>query len=125
MNLFNIGVDGQYRLAALIAAAVGGALHLPAVLHVARHPAWSRCSSGASWAGIAAVLKDRRGVSEVISTIMLNSIATGVIAYLLTPDRLAVLVAGSNNVGTPADPGVGQVPGLADRERQRRQGRTA
>ena len=25
MNLFNIGVDGQYRLAAFIAAAVGGA----------------------------------------------------------------------------------------------------
>ena len=35
MNLFNIGVDGQYRLAALIAAAVGGAVALPAVLHVA------------------------------------------------------------------------------------------
>ena len=35
MNLFNIGVDGQYRLAALLAAAVGGALHLPALLHVA------------------------------------------------------------------------------------------
>jgi simple sugar transport system permease protein len=30
MNLFNIGVDGQYRLAALIAAAVGGAISLPA-----------------------------------------------------------------------------------------------
>ena len=27
MNLFNIGVDGQYRLAALLAAVVGGALH--------------------------------------------------------------------------------------------------
>ena len=26
MNLFNIGVDGQYRLAALFAAVVGGAL---------------------------------------------------------------------------------------------------
>ncbi|MFD0884785.1 ABC transporter permease, partial [Streptosporangium algeriense] len=35
MNLFNIGVDGQYRLAALIAAAVGGAITLPAPLHVA------------------------------------------------------------------------------------------
>src|SRR5262245_66656155 len=30
MNLFNIAVDGQYRLAALIAAAVGGAISLPA-----------------------------------------------------------------------------------------------
>ncbi|MFC7645110.1 hypothetical protein ACFQX6_34015 [Streptosporangium lutulentum] len=30
MNLFNIGVDGQYRLAVLVAAAVGGAVTLPA-----------------------------------------------------------------------------------------------
>ena len=30
MNLFNIGVDGQYRLAAMIAASVGGAISLPA-----------------------------------------------------------------------------------------------
>ena len=36
---------------------------------------------------------------------MLNSIATGVIAFLLTPDRLAELVPGSNNVEHAADPG--------------------
>ena len=30
MNLFNIGVDGQYRLAAMLAAAAGGAWALPA-----------------------------------------------------------------------------------------------
>ena len=35
MNLFNIGVDGQYRLAAFFAAVVGGALH----------PAGGRCRS--------------------------------------------------------------------------------
>ena len=34
MNLFNIGVDGQYRLAALMAAEVGGVISLPAPLHV-------------------------------------------------------------------------------------------
>ena len=105
MNLFNIGVDGQYRLAALIAAAVGGALHLPAVLHVTVILVVAMLV-GASWAAVAAVLKNRRGVSEVISTIMLNYIATGVIAFLLTPDRLAELVPGSNNVEHAADPGV-------------------
>ena len=31
---------------------------------------------GAAWAGLAALLKVTRGVSEVISTIMLNAIAT-------------------------------------------------
>ena len=42
---------------------------------------------GAAWAGIAALLKAYRGVSEVISTIMLNFLATGLIAYLISPTR--------------------------------------
>jgi simple sugar transport system permease protein len=67
---------------------------------------------GALWAGIAAVLKNRRGVSEVISTIMLNYIATGVIAYLLAPGKFAETVAGSNNIGTAPIPPSGQVPGF-------------
>jgi general nucleoside transport system permease protein len=112
MNLFNIGVDGQYRIAALLAAAVGGALHLPAFLHVAIILVVAMIA-GAAWAALAGLLKARRGVSEVISTIMLNYIATGVIAYLLTPGRLAVPVAGSNNIGTRPIPASGQVPGFA------------
>ena len=85
MNLFNIGVDGQYRLAAI----AGGRLR------AARSPCPPRStsaliivvamSSGAMWAGIAGLLKVTRGVSEVISTIMLNFIATGIAAYLLAP----------------------------------------
>jgi len=35
MNLFNIGVDGQYRLAAFSAAVVGGSFSLPKPLHIA------------------------------------------------------------------------------------------
>jgi len=112
MNLFNIGVDGQYRIAALLAAAVGGALHLPALLHVAIILIVAMIA-GAAWAALAGLLKARRGVSEVISTIMLNYIATGVIAYLLTPGRFAVPVAGSNNIGTRPIPASGQVPGFA------------
>ena len=112
MNLFNIGVDGQYRIAALLAAAVGGALHLPGILHVAIILLVAMIA-GAAWAALAGLLKARRGVSEVISTIMLNYIATGVIAYLLTPGRLAVPVAGSNNIGTRPIPPSGQVPGFA------------
>ncbi len=39
MNLFNIGVDGQYRLAAMLAAAFGGSVALPAGLRqVVHHP---------------------------------------------------------------------------------------
>ncbi len=111
MNLFNIGVDGQYRLGALFAAYVGGSVALPAVLHVALIMVVAM-AVGAMWAGVAAVLKNRRGVSEVISTIMLNYIATGVIAFMLTTDRLAVMEEGSNNIGTPPIPPSGQVPGF-------------
>ena len=35
MGLFNIGVEGQYRLATIVAAAVGAAVVLPAPLHIA------------------------------------------------------------------------------------------
>ncbi|WP_405144753.1 ABC transporter permease [Sphaerisporangium sp. NBC_01403] len=111
MNLFNIGVDGQYRLAALVAAAVGGALVLPAPLHVGV-TILVAVAVGGVWASIAGILKVTRGVSEVISTIMLNSIATGVGAWLLTTDRLAVAVSGSNNIGTKPIPPSGQFPGF-------------
>lgn len=82
MNLFNIGVEGQYRLAALLAAAAGAAVTLPAPLHVA-FIILVAMAVGALWAGIAGVLRVKRGVHEVVSTIMLNFIATSVGAYLL------------------------------------------
>ena len=111
MNLFNIGIDGQYRLAALFAAYVGGNVALPPVLHVMLVLVVA-VVVGAMWAGVAAVLKNRRGVSEVISTIMLNYVATGIIAYLLAAGRFAQTVPGSNNIGTKPIPPSGQVPGI-------------
>ncbi|MFD7919193.1 ABC transporter permease [Streptomyces sp. NPDC059740] len=89
MNLFNIGVDGQYRIGAFFAAVVGGALDLPGGLRI---PVviLTAMVVGALWAGIAGVLKTTRGVSEVITTIMLNSIAGAVIGYFLQEGRLAV-----------------------------------
>ena len=100
MNLFNIGVDGQYRLAAFMAAAVGGAAFmtsLPGPLRIVVTIAVAMLV-GAAWAGVAALLKATRGVSEVISTIMLNAIATYIIAFLLKPARLGV--AEGNNIST-------------------------
>jgi ABC-type uncharacterized transport system permease subunit len=99
MNLFNIGVDGQYRIAAFFAAALGGALTVPGWIAV---PLIILCAmaTGALWAAIAGVLKVTRGVSEVISTIMLNSIATAIIAYLLQPGKLAELQSGGTVVST-------------------------
>lgn len=81
MNLFNIGVEGQYRVAMLTVVAVGTSVELPPVLHVTLCIV-AAMAAGALWATIPALLKVYRGVSEVISTIMLNYIATGVLAFL-------------------------------------------
>jgi simple sugar transport system permease protein len=83
MNLFNIGVEGQYRMAALVAAAFGAWVSLPAILHIPLIIIVAMLT-GAAWAAVPAVLKVTRGVHEVISTIMLNTIATGLGAWLLT-----------------------------------------
>ncbi|MEU9180716.1 ABC transporter permease [Streptomyces sp. NPDC048550] len=99
MNLFNIGVDGQYRLAAMVSAVVGTAVTLPGPLHILLIVAVAMLT-GAFWAGIAGILKAKRGVSEVVSTIMLNAIATAVIAWLILPKNLGVQPAGSNDLTT-------------------------
>ncbi|MBJ7907081.1 ABC transporter permease [Streptomyces sp. NPDC004549] len=111
MNLFNIGVDGQYRLAAFVAAAVGGALTVPGWLAV---PLILLCAmgTGALWAAIAGVLKVTRGVSEVIATIMLNSIATAIIGYLLQPGKLGQLDDGGTLVSTKPLPSSSFLPNI-------------
>jgi general nucleoside transport system permease protein len=112
MNLFNIGVDGQFRMAALLAAAAGGAVNLPAPLHIALILVVAM-GVGAAWAGVAGVLKVKRGVHEVISTIMLNLIATGLTAYLLA-NYLRIPQSGSQLlIQTPHIPPSGQLPPLA------------
>ncbi len=113
MNLFNIGVDGQYRLAALVSAAFAGATFMDGVPAVVRVAATIVVAVlvGALWAGLAGFLKVTRGVSEVISTIMLNSVATFLGSFLLT--KWAVSVAGSNNIGTRPITAGGQVPGFS------------
>ncbi len=82
MNLFNIGVDGQYRVAAFCAAWFGGYGLLPGWLNIIAAIGVAMLT-GALWAGIAALLRVTRGVSEVIATIMLNAIAGSLVAYLL------------------------------------------
>ena len=81
MGLFNIGIGGQYLFAALMAAAIGTKVSLPAPLHVAFILIIAMVA-GAAWASIAAILKVTRDVHEVISTIMLNFIALSVIQWL-------------------------------------------
>jgi simple sugar transport system permease protein len=110
MNLFYIGVEGAYRLAALMAAAAGAAVTLPPVLHVP-FILLVAMATGAFWAGIPAVLKTTRGVSEVISSIMLNAISLGLSAFLLGR-WLRLPASESPVVGTRPLPDSGRLPTL-------------
>jgi len=109
MNLFNIGVDGQYRIASFAAAVFAGAHFLPGWLNIIVAILVSM-ATGAVWALIAGVLKVTRGVSEVISTIMLNYIATYLVAYMLK--GAAVKVEGSNATSTRILAEDSRVPGI-------------
>jgi simple sugar transport system permease protein len=110
MGLFNIGVEGQYRLATIIAAAAGAAVTLPGPLHIALIVVVAVVVA-AIWAGIVAVLKVTRGVSEVISSIMMNFIALGIASYLLT-GPFKGSPEGASIISTADIPASGQLPGL-------------
>lgn len=80
-GLFNIGGQGQLALGAITAAGVGYAVSLPAVLHL---PLALGVGAfvGAAYASIVGVLKVTRGAHEVITTIMLNFIASNFTDWL-------------------------------------------
>ncbi len=96
-GLFNIGAEGQLAVASLAAAVVGAKLPqgtpaiaaIPIVLAVAM-------AGGAAWAAVPALLKGRFGAHEVISTIMMNRIADGVVGL-----GLASGLALTGSVRTP------------------------
>lgn len=81
-GVFNIGAEGQLLAGAVGAAAVGLALPTHGALTVALALA-AGAVLGAAWAGIAALLRVRFGVLEVISTIMLNFVALYAVSYLV------------------------------------------
>ncbi len=111
MNLFNIGVNGQYILGALAGAVVASNLQLGAVASISITILVAMVV-GAAWAGVAAWLKVARGVSEVISTIMLNFIAIGIISYIIV--RTSIGTETSVNVrGTKLIPESGMLRGVA------------
>lgn len=83
-GLFNIGAEGQLNMATLMVAIVG--LTFPNVspflgIIISFSVAMM---AGALWAGIAGLLKAYRGGHEVISTIMLNIIASALASWLIT-----------------------------------------
>ncbi|MEO7083883.1 MAG: ABC transporter permease [Gemmatimonadaceae bacterium] len=82
-GVFNIGAEGQFLIGASSGTAVALAgSSLPAVVLI---PAIlvAGAIGGGMWAGVAAQLRVRFRVLEVISTIMLNFIAANLVSYLV------------------------------------------
>jgi simple sugar transport system permease protein len=82
-GVFNIGADGQFVVGA--AAATAAALSLSSLPAVALIPLLLGAGmlGGGAWAWIAALLRSRFHVLEVISTIVLNFIAANLLSYLV------------------------------------------
>lgn len=82
-GVLNIGAEGQLLVGAMVASMValqaGGAPRFVVVSAMIAGAA----AGGAAWAGIAAWLRLRFGVLEVISTIMLNFIALALLSWVV------------------------------------------
>jgi simple sugar transport system permease protein len=81
-GLFNIGGQGQVIMGCIGGALVGFGLPLPVGLHLLA-ALLGAALGGAIWAGIAGVLKARTGAHEVIVTIMLNYVALLFLSWLI------------------------------------------
>ncbi|MFT4296126.1 MAG: ABC transporter permease [Micropruina sp.] len=82
-GLFNIGAQGQAIVASMASAYVGFAWSLPPVVHLVV-AVLAGLIAGGVWGGLVGWLKARTGAHEVIVTIMMNYIASGLLAWALT-----------------------------------------
>jgi len=82
-GVFNIGAEGQLLMGAATASAVILAWGPTAGIAAAAVALITGSVAGATWAAIAAELKRRFRVLEIISTIMLNFIAIHLVSYLV------------------------------------------
>jgi ABC-type uncharacterized transport system permease subunit len=82
-GVLNIGAEGQLLVGAAAAAALAVTRGESAGFGALAAALLTGAAAGACWAGIAAFLRRRFHVLEVISTIMLNFIAGYLVAYLV------------------------------------------
>jgi len=100
-GLFNIGATGQMLAGGMVALWVGFVMTGPGWLQIPLAMI-AGAIGGALYGGIAGVLKARTGAHEVITTIMLNSIASFLVLWLLStktfqregrPDPISKLIS--------------------------------
>ncbi len=86
-GLVNIGPEGQFTIGGLVGAAVGLSLPfegIPAIIVILLAAA----AGGALWALLPAFLKYGRGVSEVVTTLLLNFVAFQVVSFAVNKSYL-------------------------------------
>lgn len=81
-GLFNIGAEGQFVMGMLGATLIGVKLDLPWFIH-APLAMIGGAVFGGIWAGVVGYLKAKRGVNEVISSIMMNWIGLYLANYVI------------------------------------------
>lgn len=113
MNLFNIGVEGQFQIGLFWAAVAGAYSGLPGPINIVFMLVVGM-AAGALWAMIAAVLLVRRNVSEIISTIMLNAIALQLMDWLFNEFFRFDTGSGTLDVRTKELPESSWMPDIID-----------
>jgi len=113
-GLFNIGAQGQMTVGAVSAAVLGAKVSLPWGLHPLLCLLGAAVAGGA-YAVLPVVLKLRRGVHEVISTIMLNWIAVSLVEnWLVVGPLRASAQAGQSISGTDQIAATAALPRLLE-----------
>lgn len=102
VGLFNIGAQGQLIFGALAAAVVGAQPGIPAPLR-AGLCLLAAAAAGGLYGLLPGVLRVRRGVHEVISTIMLNWVAVSLVEGWLVVGPLAAKSVGESSRAGTAD----------------------
>ena len=81
-GLFSIGQEGQFLMGSVVAAWLGYSIHLPGGVH--KIVIMLACMAvGAAYGYIPGILKVKLGVNELLATIILNTIATLFIEFMV------------------------------------------
>jgi ABC-type uncharacterized transport system permease subunit len=82
-NVWNIGAEGQYIIGALAAAGVGIAAGGAGGGAIITLMILAGMAGGTAWASVPALLRNRFGVNEILSSLMLTYVALQVLGYLV------------------------------------------
>jgi simple sugar transport system permease protein len=109
-GVFNVGAEGQLYAGAALATVVALLpIGLPPLLHVPLTLA-AGFVGGALWALVPALLRAYRGVSEVVTTLMLNFVGIQLVSYLVDPITGPLGERGASYAQSPTIPHSAELP---------------